>query len=53
MLVAYHIDDPAGTARAGTNWTNCRDVLGLVCIGLGFTFATFFGYRGEFRLRRW
>lgn len=53
VSVAYQTDDPAGTARADTFWANWSGVLGLVWIGLGFTLAPFFGYRGEFRLGRW
>ena len=51
--VAYHTEDPAGSARADTFWANWSDVLGLVWIGLGFTLAPFFGYRGEFMASRW
>ena len=47
--VAYLSEDPAGTARADTFWANWSDVLGLVCVGLGFTLHPFFGFRGTFR----
>lgn len=51
--VAYQTQDPAGTARADTFWADWSDVLGFAWIGLGFTLAPFFGFRGEFRAGRW
>ena len=51
--VAYQKQDPAGTARADTFWAEWSDVLGFAWIGLGFTLAPFFGFRGEFRSGRW
>ncbi|MGI4797188.1 MAG: hypothetical protein ACRYG8_24675 [Janthinobacterium lividum] len=51
--VAYQTQDPAGTARADTFWTEWDDVLGFAWIGLGFTLAPFFGFRATFRAGRW
>ena len=50
--VAYQTQDPAGTARADTFWTEWDDVLGFAWIGLGFTLAPFFGFRAAFRAGR-
>lgn len=51
--VAYQTQDPARTARADTFWANWSEVLGFAWIGLGFTLAPFYGFRGAFRAGRW
>lgn len=51
--VAYQTQDPAGTARADTFWTEWSEVLGFAWIGLGFTLAPLFGFRATFRAGRW